>query len=256
MTLKQELEKFSVTGTEKKNVIVLGDSFSWGGGLAEFTEKTIPYEYLQHENYDNWPYQHKHNYGGLIAKDLGFNYINYSVPGCSNDTIYRNFMHLLEYHRDWLDNGIILIGWTANHRYEISSPDLIRKYRNMAPTWERKLYSFNKWVCEYHELYNKHILNTQADDLRSYNHIVSVSAILELYNIKNMQFWAINQFQEDFEIQKRLQSKFKNFCFDINLSAMCHYDIKPADILPCRHPNENGHRIIANRILSVNRPHL
>jgi len=250
-TLRQELEEFSKSNNNlRKLLIVIGDSFSWGTGMAEFTEESVPYDYLLLEDYEIWPYHMKHNYGGYIAQELGFDYVNYSVPGCSNDTIYRNFMYLLENHSDWLDRAFVLIGWTANHRYEIPSPGILRSYRNMAPTWEKNIYRHTKWVCEYHELYNQHIHCSKADDIRSYNHLVSVTNILENNKIKNLQYWAIKQFQEDFDIKGRC-TKFKNISHNINLSSICVHNIPAENMLPCKHPDSIGHKIISDQILNV-----
>jgi hypothetical protein len=110
-------------------LIACGDSWCWGAELVDPIEEPVPIMKLPGGAYDrqfkpiNIEYREKHRYIGLISQHYNIKeVIDLSIPGISNDTIYRKLLdYLLE--NDYLQGRdtsdlFVTIGWTSPERRE------------------------------------------------------------------------------------------------------------------------------------------
>ena len=92
-----------------KQALILGCSHAYGSEIFPWPRAT----------YD-------HSYPALIAKALGYKIKNLSIPGGSNDAIFR----LFEEHRQAAD--LVIACWSGYNRTEIWDSQ-INKWQSLAP---------------------------------------------------------------------------------------------------------------------------
>ncbi len=247
MTLKDGLLNLPANENHEKTLVVFGDSFSWGSGLAEYSESQYHWPPVLHriENYSSWPKNMKFNYGGHIAKSLGFNYMNLSMPGCSNDTISRSIISFIDEIPIQLESSYILIGWTSPYRFEISDPHNKTGFRNMSLLWNLDK-SAPKWVQTYMQIYKDFIHSDKISEWNSYKSMIGALSYLKLKNANFLSFYGLNSFSV-IDINKKMNSIKEMKEFDI---AEYSWDY-PNMLFPCLHPNEKLHSMIATELLNI-----
>jgi len=88
-------------------------------------------------------YNRQNCFAAQLAKKLGYNYINVSVNGASNQFIHRK---VIEYITNYMENPkevFFLIGWTSSERMELRySENNDFEYLNFADLEDRKYFPF------------------------------------------------------------------------------------------------------------------
>jgi hypothetical protein len=92
---------------------VFGDSFS------------VPFS-KHFSSYNDWSHSYKNYKNGItpkifceiISDKLNYQLINHSIGGCSNSTIFSNFINNLQKIEN---HDILIFGWTANSRYRLAN---------------------------------------------------------------------------------------------------------------------------------------
>lgn len=73
--------------------------------------------------FQDYTYNKKHCFAGLIAKQYNLDYYNLAVPGGSNQYIFRSVSKFLLDYYDTSKDYIFLIGWTSPNRMELRYPE-------------------------------------------------------------------------------------------------------------------------------------
>jgi hypothetical protein len=220
-----------------------GDSVVWGAELEN--KKTERFSYH-------------------ISNKLGMVDCNNASAGVSNDYIYRQTMRDVSH---WLENGVvwsedtgwvtaskltIVIGWTAPTRFEWWDGN---KYQQ-----ERLWTGYDKWGEPDSDKTTEDVfvLNQTSDIpsyIRTFNHIISLSAFLEKHNIP---YYFFNSFYE-YKLQKEPTDLIDNYGkphFQLDLNSLWAqlpdeftfgnmYDyirFMGEGFLPRNHPTKEAHR--------------
>lgn len=88
-------------------------------------------------------YNRKHCFAAQIADRLGYNYINVSINGASNQFIHRKIIEYITHYMKNPQDVFFLIGWTASPRMELRyAEDNNFKYENLAELADEKYFPF------------------------------------------------------------------------------------------------------------------
>lgn len=209
----------------------------------------------------------KDRFSTLVSKKLNGVDCNNASAGVSNDYIYRQTLrdvsHWLDTKEVWSeetgwvksDKLYVIIGWTAPTRFEWWTGT---EYQQ-----ERHWTGYDKWGDNDKDrtTEDQFVLN-QTDIvpsyIRTFNHIISLSAFLEKHQIP---YYFFNVFYE-YDINIELNSKIDKFGKDNNqtgfdsmwkllpksFTKMIMYEyIKEmgGDFLPRNHPSKKSHKIIS-----------
>lgn len=249
-TLLTSLTTFNQQNNRPKTLVIIGDSFCWGAGIGKEFDGSFPTKQdCRIDDYDHWPANAQGNFAGQIAHDFGMNLINYAMPGCSNDTIFRNFMRFLEECEDILDDCFVMLFWTHNARYEIPDESVNHKFRNLAPQWNKNKKEHTPWVVDYHNLYNEHIWSQKYDDTKSFNYLKATALMLKQLQIHNISSWTILHYEDEFGIEEKASKLGLNF--DAQVCEIMKVVVDMEEIYPCKHPMPSGHRKIADALYQV-----
>jgi hypothetical protein len=220
-----------------------GDSVVWGAELED--KKT--------ERFSHY-----------VANNLNAMDCNNASAGVSNDYIYRQTMrdvsHWLSNRVVWSeDNGwinasnlIVVIGWTAPTRFEWWDGN---KYQQ-----ERLWVGYDKWGDNDKDrtTEDQFVLNQTSDIpsyIRTFNHIISLSAFLEKHNIS---YYFFNSFYE-YKLPKEPTDLIDNYGkphFQLDLNSLWsqlpdeftfgtmyeHIKFMGEGFLPRNHPSKEAHK--------------
>ena len=207
----------------------------------------------------------------IIADKLNWIDCNNASSGVSNDYIYRQTIrdvsHWLKYKKVWseetnwvdADNLFVLIGWTAPTRFEWWDNGEYRQERLWA--------DYDKWGCtDADKMTDAMFAINQTMDIPSYirtfNHIISLSAFLEKNNIPYYFFNSFYEYQIPSEPIEKID-KFGKSDFQSGLNSL--WDFIPqsmkdetmfeylnkngGDFLPRKHPSAKSHKMWADNLL-------
>ena len=227
-----------------------GDSTIWGAELENKQTERFSYH---------------------ISNKLNWIDCNNASSGVSNDYIYRQTMrdvsHWLKYKKVWSeetnwidsDNLFVLIGWTAPTRFEWWDSGEYRQERLWA--------DYDTWGSgDGDKITDVMFAINQTMDIPSYirtfNHIISLSAFLEKNNIPYYFFNSFYQYQipsepiekiDKFgkpEFQTGLQTLWDFIPQSMKDETMFEYLNKnEGDFLPRKHPSAKSHTMWANNLL-------
>jgi len=237
----------------KNTLVVFGDSNVWGAELKDVPHRQPDFKSVVYDpkDIDNWPYHIRHSFSGVIAEKNNMRILNLSIPGCSNDTIFRRINKFLQgnYPVD-LDDCFVMVFWTGILRREFFRSD-INKYLNYSPLWEEKLQLFPK----FHKIYSKLFMHEGYDLVKSFNYLNSVNALLTYNNVEFCQGFSLME-TELIETAKNANlPKFLSFDPNDAITAMviiAGNGFENNDyILEGHHPSEKGHQLIANRFTEL-----
>lgn len=246
-TLKDGLQNLTNNSENKNTLVVVGDSYSWGSGIEKYDESKWSWPPIKYniEQYSSWPDRMKYNFGGRIAKRFGFDYLNASVPGCSNYTISRIIIRLINEKIIDSETSFVVVGWTASHRYEIPNSNIKSKYLNLSPLWDVKEKSPN-WLKNYTDIYNTNIYDVKASQFDSYRLMMASLYHMKFSNFEYLSLYGIDTI-DDPAIKEYASALPGHSNFDVAqfCSEYAHM------LFPCLHPNEELHDIIADKVLGL-----
>lgn len=229
-----------------------GDSVIWGAEL---------------ENKKN------ERFSSIISSKLGWVDCNNASAGVSNDYIYRQTLrdvhHWLKYKRIWSEETgwvesndlFVLIGWTAPTRFEWWDTS---EYKQ-----ERLWISYDKWGFPDKDKKTElsFILNQTSDVpsyIRTFNHMISLSAILDKYKIPYYFFNVFYRYDNLIEPISKID-KFGKETYQADLNTLYEYlpnsikdytmyeYIKNNDgkFLPRNHPTKESHQLWADYLIKT-----
>lgn len=210
-------------------------------------------------------------FSSIIADKLGWIDCNNASSGVSNDYIYRQTLrdvsHWLKHKKVWseesqwveTDTLFVLIGWTAPTRFEWWDDT---EYKQ-----ERLWVEYDKWGnTDADKMTDAMFAINQTMDIPSYirtfNHIITLSAFLEKNNIPYYFFNSFYNYQIPTEPTKKID-KFGGEEFQTGLQTL--WDFIPqsmkdetmfeylknngGDFLPRKHPSAQSHKMWADNLL-------
>lgn len=89
----------------------------------------------------------KNCFAAIVAKQLGYNFYNLSVPGASNQFIHRKIVEFITTHKKETEDYLFLIGWTSSERMELRYfNDTDYEYISLADFHDPKYFPFTSGV--------------------------------------------------------------------------------------------------------------
>ena len=203
----------------------------------------IPSHYTQNNSY-----RLENCYTGILAKHYSLTQENLSFPGSSLQSMQWNLTWWLNNHStEYIRNSILVVGLTEESR--VSWYDPKHKHDIDDPPWNNYLHA--QWLggagpnvsSGWHDLH-KHYLNmTDCDELYQLNYETTVrlfDGISSRYNIPVVQFNAM------------ATTTTTTPCTTLYEYDSRHMLTSATDVYkPMGHPNEKGHKLIANDLISV-----
>lgn len=210
-------------------------------------------------------------FSSIIADKLGWVDCNNASSGVSNDYIYRQTLrdvsHWLKHKKVWseetqwieTDTLFVLIGWTAPTRFEWWDGN---EYKQ-----ERLWVEYDKWgSTDADKMTDAMFAINQTMDIPSYirtfNHIISLSAFLEKNNISYYFFNSFYDYQIPSEPTEKID-KFGKSEFQTGLQTLWdfipqsmkdetmfkHLKNNGGNFLARKHPSAQSHKMWANNLL-------
>tara|TARA_Y100000385_G_C13063572_1_gene625583 strand:+ start:271 stop:1020 length:750 start_codon:yes stop_codon:yes gene_type:complete len=237
----------------KNILVVFGDSNVWGAEMPNCPNMQKDFKSIVYDpnNIETWPYHIRYSFSGVLAERHNMQILNLSIPGCSNDTIFRRINKFLQgYYPVDLNDCFVMIFWTSPERREFYSRYVGEgRYFNYSPVWSH-LYkeSIKK---KFHKIYSRFVFSEEFDITKTFNYIYSSNALLSHKNIEFVQGFSLFK-DEIFDLVT--EHKLPNFLHYQN-DSIHTIAAKAADHGSCpnpyqyegSHPTELGHTVIADR---------
>ena len=240
-----------------RKLIVFGDSWCHGDELVDpelvkkypnSTEKLCSFK-------DNDAYRINHCYGGLLSKQLGLEYENYGQPGASLQSTVWTFLWWLK--NCYSEDAIILVALTSPDRQSWYNPQH-RVYEN-DKNWHRYIHS--TWIESkssvvpkiWQDFGKQYTALSNCDILSELNYqqtVLFFNGIAETQHLNLLQFNIFHLHQPIPGVTYKTLIWEKQPLKDRLLKRDDAQQIHA----PERHPNEQGHKIIAELLLAeINR---
>jgi hypothetical protein len=202
---------------------VSGCSFTYGQGLPETTRE-------------------QQNWAGLIGSTLNLPVINDGAGGSGNDRIFRTAMTSISRLLDEKKKPLVIICWSERSRREIYDIHL-KKYRAIVPPHNNSAFSVLAHRDKFDQLYFKEHSSEEDDIVKTLIYKIALQSFLKDRKITHLYTQAWNQHPERVE-------EYAYLLDQISQSKDPLSDMYPAElILPCGHPNEHAHKLIASKLL-------
>lgn len=196
-------------------------------------------------------------FAGLIAKELGMEFVNLAIPGASNDRIFRTSV---EYIVDHKEESFWLIGWTERSRHEwYFAP--YQEHIGLAH-WsmfdERPTQMFRATVqMILHEAYYTKgwYSDNQSDWLKWSTHIHNLQAVFKLRNIPFFMFDTLDSRDTDGFLSIECP-EYPSLSADL-WGNYFYGEHNRSNICENGHPNKAGHRLWADILMAhIRKVHL
>jgi hypothetical protein len=181
--------------------------------------------------------------------------LNLSIPGCSNDTLFRRVNRFLQgrYPVD-LNKCFVMIFWTSIERREFYHSDGYGNgwYFNYSPTWGHIYTDIKK---KFHKIYSRFVFSATHDLTRTFNYIYSLNSLLSHKGIDFVQGYSLFKDEiSDLVIEHNLPN-FISYKQDDSIHTIAANAAGLNGRTPCpnlyqyegSHPTELGHVLIADR---------
>lgn len=220
-----------------------GDSFGFGQELDG------PREPAQFYNFSE--YQRRHCYSGILADRWGTEYLNESLPGGSNQRIYRTTLNtvssLLEKYKP--EEIFVVVSLSHSHRREFYREDYKRYHPHMAtckPGEDGYLMEFWKiMVANFHHPKGDHDLDQQMVlGLQNFLRINRVPYLLTWSMHHGMLYEEENKFVPGPVLKQRYSKRFLQYP---SFAYYVFHELKLSKA-PEGHPLADGHLAWANHL--------
>ena len=237
----------------KSTLVVFGDSNVWGAEMANCPERQKDFKSIVYHPNDikSWPHHIRHSFSGMLAEKNNMKILNLSIPGSSNDTVFRRVNKFLQgnYLVD-LNDCFVMVFWTSIERREFyQSIDKI--YLNYSPIWGHL--SILPGAKKLHKIYSKFIFSEEFDLTKTFNYIYSLNGLLSYKGIEFVQGYSL--FKDEIsnimltqpKLLNFISNKFEDSIHSIAASASGHQPCPNPYQCKGSHPTELGHAAIADR---------
>jgi hypothetical protein len=202
---------------------VSGCSFTYGQGLPEKVRE-------------------QQNWAGLIGARLNVPVINDAVGGAGNDRIFRTAMTSISRLLYENKNPLVIICWSAMSRREIYDI-FLKNYRAIIPPPTRSEFTVPALRDKFDQLYFKEHSSEEDDVIKTLIYKISLQSFLKERKITHL-------YTETWEQDPTEISKYRYLIDQINQPDTKLVKLYNKELeLPCGHPNADGHKFIAKRLL-------
>jgi hypothetical protein len=238
----------------KNTLVVFGDSNVWGAEMPNCPDMQRDFKSIVYDpnNIKIWPHHIRRSFSGVLAERHNMQILNLSIPGCSNDTIFRRINKFLQgYYPVDLNDCFVMIFWTSVERRELYSHYSGEgRYFNYSPVWSH-LYK-DSIVKKFHKIYSRFVFSEEFDITKTFNYIYSSNALLSYKGINFLQGYSLFK-DEIYNLVN--EHKIPNFISYNQNDSIHTIAAKAAGRLSCpnpyqykgSHPSELGHTVIADR---------
>ena len=179
---------------DKKTLVVFGDSNVWGAELPNCPNQQRDFNSIVYNpiDIDKWPHHIRYSFSGVLAERHNMQILNLSIPGCSNDTIFRRVNKFLQGHYPVdLNKCFVMIFWTSVERREFYHSDEIegKTYFNYSPTWGH-LYK-DSIKRKFNKIYSRFVFSEEFDITKTFNYIYSSNALLSYKGVDFVQGYSL-----------------------------------------------------------------
>ena len=234
-----------------KKIVGFGDSWMFGDELLdpELQQKHSDAHTCWHQNN---AYRNSHNFLGLLGKHYNVPIENFGIAGGSMQSSMWTFLWWLD-HEPEPEQCLILIGHTDSDRLSFYNPNHV-SYAN-DPPWNRFIHS--TWVeygssvvpQEFRTMVKQQLVLTNCLEFCRLNYqqtLLSFDGIAARRNLQMMQFQIM---PEDVKLDLPTQI-WPGFSTTIWFRDHPGNQKKEL-VMPGGHPNEIGHKMIAEKLIST-----
>jgi hypothetical protein len=200
---------------------------------------------------DSWPYgigllPGEKSFAKLLSEFLNTYYFkNFASPGASNDNSVRELMQHLEHSSTPLDDTIALFFITTPGRSMLISQQKQIINLNMIPA------DSTDSSTDLNKIYYTYFNTVPQENFNLHRNILSLQKICQQKMIKD--FYIVGWSDLDLNCAGIDQTKiYPQTCIQIlgfqNYNNYYFEDIRDQYLLPCRHPNQKGHQLIAEHL--------
>jgi len=234
-----------------KKIVGFGDSWMYGDELLD--------PELQRRDpdahpclYENNTYRDSHNFLGLVAHHYGVPMENFGIAGGSMQSSMWTFLWWLD-HEPEPEKCLILIGHTDSDRLSFYDPNHV-SYAN-DPPWNRFIHS--TWVeygssvvpQEFRNMVKQQLVLTNCSELAKLNYqqtLLSFDGIAARRNLQMMQF-QIMPADVKLDLPTQIWPGFSTSMWFRDHPGNQQREL----VMPGGHPNEIGHKMIAEKLIST-----
>ena len=229
-------------------VVGFGDSWVWGDELLD--PELVNHPHAHPVLVENTAYREQHCFVGRVAQHYGVPCENFGIPGGSLQSTIWNYLWWIEHETVPLDQCLVLVGLTDGGRTSFYNPNHV-SYSN-DPPWNRYVHS--AWIhsgsCysqEWQTMAKQHVVLTDCRALAQLNYQQAV-----LFFHGQSCSLTPNLFQFCTIDAPMVLNHSSLLWPNQTLSSLLSQQPDPKSLLaPQRHPNENGHSLIAQHLISA-----
>jgi hypothetical protein len=204
---------------DKRIILAAGDSWTFG---SEIRDPALP-PAVKDWDEENDAYRLPRTWPNMLASKLGITAVNIAYPGSSNDRIVRTV-------KDWLIKNyiskkqrtselLLTVGFTSPERKDFYYKDKdTDAWVTIWPLWDPGYQQ--QELKKFHDLYVKHMWNSEEYVHRYINHILDLQNFCKVYGIDYFFFQAFYQ-HKDLPIKQWYDPKVSN--------VACRSDIMAAN---------------------------
>jgi hypothetical protein len=234
-----------------KKIVGFGDSWMFGDELLD------PELQCRHSDahtcwHQNNTYRNSHNFLGLLGKHYNVPMENFGIAGGSMQSSMWTFLWWLD-HEPEPEQCLILIGHTDSDRLSFYNPNHV-SYAN-DPPWNRFIHS--TWVeygssvvpQEFRNMVKQQLVLTNCSELARLNYqqtLLSFDGIAARRNLRMMQFQIMPE-DIKLDLPTQIWPGFSTTMWFRNHPGNQKREL----IMPGGHPNEIGHKMIADKLIST-----
>ena len=228
-----------------KNIVSFGCSWTFGDELLDHDLKSMD---IDHTNRKNDKYRLENCYTGILAKEHNLIQNNFGYPGSSLQSMIWNLVWWTK-NTDIEDikSSLVLVGLTGEDRTSWFDPRHEPGFHD--PTWHRHVHStwlntselfFKEAKAGWRKLKKYYYAFSHSDELSQINidtTTLMFDSIGYKYNIPVIQFNTV---------ARKKPNNIDSF-YDIDVTSL----LSKENYAKNQHPNESGHKIIANEITKI-----
>ena len=217
--------------------------------ISKETSTSIVYNPI---DIDKWPHHIRYSFSGVLAERHNMQILNLSIPGCSNDTIFRRVNKFLQGHYPVdLNKCFVMIFWTSIERREFFHLDGYGNgwYFNYSPTWGHIYTDIKK---KFHKIYSRFVFSEEFDITKTFNYIYSSNALLSYKGVDFVQGYSlfkdeISNLVTEYNLPNFISYKQNDSIHTIAAEKAGHLSCPNPYQYKGSHPTELGHTAIADR---------
>ena len=228
-----------------KKIVGFGDSWMWGDELLDPTLESHPRAHPV--LFENTTYRESNCFLGLLGQHYGALTENFGIPGGSSQSAIWTFLWWLKNEPD-PESCLVLVGHTNSYRVSHYNPNHI-SYAN-DPPWNRFVHSTWTGESAFTTLIKEQTVLTHCKELSILNYTQAVLLFDGVAARQNLKLFQFNIARSEHPITNVPTLFYPDFSF-------MHWfvqELQPVHgrkyIKPNGHPNELGHRLIADHLIN------